>query len=217
MVQTTREVVWVGWIHYYDHYNYNWHYSCKTSWIKIKPVREERFPDSGVWWGHAAQGEEKHEVDVGGQVAGDHHHHHGDVEGQVDGEGRHLNMACFIIENAIWIDYWATFTLKTSRLGLCSFWTQLAAKRKTTPKAKHCKNETQLMMHLRWNLRQFIIWMYRNIHRRDEDKDEKCSCHLPCWPTHLTLPDLLQVNLTHKQILSTILKKYLSQFKQNTW
>ena len=54
-----------------------------------------------------------------------------------------------------------------------------------------------------------IIWMYRNIHRRDEDKDEKGSCHLPCWPTHLTLPDLLQVNLTHKQILSTILNKYL--------
>ena len=62
-----------------------------------------------------------------------------------------------------------------------------------------------------------IIWMYRNIHRRDEDKDEKGSCHLPCWPTHLTLPDLLQVNLTHKQILSTILKKYLSQFKLNIW
>ena len=37
-----------------------------------------------MWWGHAAQGEEEHEVDVGGQVAGDHHHHHGDVEGQVD-------------------------------------------------------------------------------------------------------------------------------------
>ena len=40
-------------------------------------MREERFPDSGVWWGHAAQGEEEHEVDVRGEVAaGDEGHQH---------------------------------------------------------------------------------------------------------------------------------------------
>ena len=33
-------------------------------------MREERIPDSGVRGSHTAQGEEEHEVDVGGQVAG---------------------------------------------------------------------------------------------------------------------------------------------------
>ena len=33
-------------------------------------MREERFADSGVGRSDAAQGEEEHEVDVGGQIAG---------------------------------------------------------------------------------------------------------------------------------------------------
>ena len=33
-------------------------------------MREERIPDSGMRRSHAAQREEEHEVDVGGQVAG---------------------------------------------------------------------------------------------------------------------------------------------------
>ena len=33
-------------------------------------MREERIPDSGMRWSHTAQGEEEHEVDVGGQIAG---------------------------------------------------------------------------------------------------------------------------------------------------
>ena len=33
-------------------------------------MREERIPDSGMRGSHAAQGEEEHEVDVGGQIAG---------------------------------------------------------------------------------------------------------------------------------------------------
>ena len=33
-------------------------------------MREERIPDSGMRGSHTAQGEEEHEVDVGGQIAG---------------------------------------------------------------------------------------------------------------------------------------------------
>ena len=40
-------------------------YSC------YKPVREERFADSGMRRRHTTQGEEEHEVDVGGEVAGE--------------------------------------------------------------------------------------------------------------------------------------------------